>query len=156
MPTAGVIKEENIKWYYPDDVENGGVIDTNNEITSGVNQNIFPNVTNQERLDGATHYRKVFVRNENEATYTGVKSFIYKQSEAENDTITIALGTDVDVVTDAEGYTFYEPLDLEDADALDIGNLDENEYHGIWLKRTVAPSGDGFTNVEFILAVSST
>jgi len=47
-----------------DDTDNcGGAIDTGAEITSGVDNNLFPDITGQEALDGVTKYRKHFRKN---------------------------------------------------------------------------------------------
>lgn len=67
----------------------GGAIDTGDEITSGVSENIFDNVTDAERISGDTEYRKVFIRNENADDYGIPKIWIETQTPATNDAVSI-------------------------------------------------------------------
>ena len=70
----------------------GGAIDTGNEITTNVSQNIFDNVTNAERVAGDTEYRKVFFRNENADTFESVLAWINTNTPYTSDTVWIQLG----------------------------------------------------------------
>jgi len=50
-------------------------IDLANEISlSKIEQNIFDDVTDAERVAGDTDYRKIFIRNENEQSWAAVKA----------------------------------------------------------------------------------
>lgn len=89
----GEILAEKLKWYgcevfEPGD-DHGGDIDLSNEITSGIANNVFPNVTDAERIAGAEHYAKIFFRNENEADYTNALAWIQANTPAVNDEIQI-------------------------------------------------------------------
>lgn len=89
----GVITAANLKWYrctsYEENDDHGGDIDLTEEITSGQANNIFDNVEDQERIDGAVDYRKVFFRNENVDSYTGTKIWIQANTPALNDKVEI-------------------------------------------------------------------
>jgi len=91
----GVISAALLKWYkcatYAEGDSHGGDIDTGSEITSGVANNIFDNVEDQERIDGTVEYRKIFFRNENADAYTGTKIWIQANTPATNDTIAIQM-----------------------------------------------------------------
>ena len=89
----GEILAEKLKWYgcevfEPGD-DHGGDIDLSNEITSGIANNVFPNVTDAERIAGAEHYAKIFFRNENQADYTTALAWIQANTPAVNDEIQI-------------------------------------------------------------------
>lgn len=64
-----------------DDTNNcGGAIDTGSEITSGLDNNLFPDITGQEAYYGVTKYRKIFRKNTNATdTWYDVKSWISQQ-----------------------------------------------------------------------------
>lgn len=89
----GEILAENLKWYQCVDFNpgenHGGDIDLTAEIASGVANNVFPNVTDAERIAGAVHYAKIFFRNENAADYTTALAWIQANTPAVNDEIQI-------------------------------------------------------------------
>ncbi len=92
----GEILAENLKWYQcatfnPGD-SHGGDIDLTHEITTGIPNNVFANVTDAERIAGATHYAKIFFRNENIADYTTALAWIQSNTPAVNDEIQILRG----------------------------------------------------------------
>ncbi len=68
----------------------GGAVNTSAEITSGVSQNIFDNVTDAERSSGVTMYRKVFFRNENADSYNGTKAWIQTNTPSTDTAVTIS------------------------------------------------------------------
>lgn len=88
------ISEASLKKYSSatnsDAAANGGAVDTGAEITSGASQNIFPNITNAERVSGVTKYRKVFLRNENADAYNGVKAWISANTPSGDTALTIS------------------------------------------------------------------
>ena len=151
------IDPDLIKWYrcqtWEEGSTHGGDIDLNSEITTATDKNVFDDVEDAERQAGDTEYRKIYIRNENAETWPGVKLWIKTNTPAANDSIAIALAvTNDDTQQDAEGYTFYTPTSKDDADVLDIGDLAQNEYKGIWIKRVVSPAdGDGYINNYFEL-----
>jgi len=91
----GVISSALLKWYqsavWAQGNAHGGAIDTAAAITSGAMNNVFPNVTNAQRIAGLTDYRKVWFRNENADDYTTVKGWIQANTPATNDAVWIVL-----------------------------------------------------------------
>jgi hypothetical protein len=84
---------------------NGGRISAT-QITTGSLNNLFPNISNAERVAGKTRYRKMFLRNKNTgdlSMYSG-EVWIGTRSLAD-DYFQLKAGTDTDVQTAAEGYT---------------------------------------------------
>jgi hypothetical protein len=69
---------------------NGTGIDTGTEITTATSQNIFPNITNAERITGVTKYKKVFFRNENADAYNGTKAWIATNTPSADTAVTIS------------------------------------------------------------------
>ena len=78
-------------WNESDD--HGGDIDLANEISlSKIEQNIFDDVTDAERVAGDTDYRKIFIRNENEQSWAAVKAWISQFTLSADDEIAVLLG----------------------------------------------------------------
>lgn len=156
---GGIIDPSLMKWYHPletaEGSTHGGGIDTTNEIVSGLDNNIFDDVSDAERESGDIEFRKVYIRNENVATYKGMKCWIQSNTPASNTNIGIALGTDNDVQTDAEGYTFVEPTSKVDINVLDIGDVVQNAAQAIWIKRTVTAGGLGYTDDGFTIRIEN-
>ena len=209
----------------------GGDIDLGQEITSGVDQNLFDDVTNQERIEGDTEYRKFFIRNENVDTWNAIKSWINENTPATNDQVSILLGgimskqgvavqltgtatfeagtavvgdgtlfltevavgekvynstndaeddsvaiasiTDDTHLTLASAYSgtggaiknisvaritysiFVLPDSKSHVDVLVAGDIIQDDYKGIWIKRIVDVGGAGYTNNTFTLGFES-
>lgn len=149
-----------IKWYqcltWTEGSTHGGDIDTGNEITSGADQNIFDDVTNAERVAGDTEYRKIYIRNENADTWQAVKLWISQFTDSTDDEISIALGTNAGVQSvEGVGATYVSPDSKVHTDVLTIGDLAQNAYQAIWIKRVVTAGADGYTNNSFQLAAES-
>lgn len=71
----------------------GGAIDLAREITSGVDNNLFPDITGTEQIAGGTRYRKFFRRNTHATfSWTGVQSWIAAQPG--NATASLGIGID--------------------------------------------------------------
>lgn len=91
-----VVDPDNIKIYrcanWTEGTTHGGGIDTGNEIPDATPQNVFDNVTDQERIDGDTEYRKVFFRNENADNWANLLGKIDSNTPATNTNITILAG----------------------------------------------------------------
>lgn len=87
---------ENLKWYkcltWAEGTTHGGGVDTSSAITDNTSENIFDNVSDAERVDGDTEYRKIFLRNENADSYTLVKAWIDANTPATNTHVTILAG----------------------------------------------------------------
>lgn len=150
----------SIKWYqcavWAEGDAHGGDIDIANEITTGADENIFDDVSNAERVAGDTEYRKIYIKNENADTWEAVKLWIDTFTAAANDEISIKLGTNAGVKS-VEGVAagYVSPDSKVHADVLTIGDLAQNAYQSIWIKRIVSAAGDGYTDNTFKLATES-
>lgn len=150
----------NIKFYqcatWAEGDTHGGDIDTGSEITSGADQNVFDDVTDAERFAGDTEYRKIYIRNENADAWNAVKAWIDTFTPATNDEITVKLGTNAGVQS-VEGVAggYVSPDSKAHGDVLSIGNLAQNAYQSVWIKRVVTAAGDGYTTNNFKLAFES-
>ena len=157
------IEIDNIKFYRPLNVDEnsdsyGGAINLNSEIISDQFQNIFDNVTDQERIEGDTEYRKVFVYNHNAgigSSWLNVKCWIFSNTLSPDDDISIALGTLTDTKYEAKNYTYYKPTAIDHADVLNLGTLATDEKAAIWIKRIVNPDSEKYYANEFRLAFRS-
>lgn len=134
----------------------GGDIDVGNEITSGADQNVFDDVSNAERVAGDTEYRKIFIKNTNVDTWNAVKLWIDTFTPATNDEISIKLGTNAGVKS-VEGVAagYVSPDAKGHGDVLSVGDLAENAYQSVWIKRIVSAAGSGYTANNFKLAFES-
>lgn len=92
----GIISASNLKWYqsatWAQGATHGGDINTAQTVPSSGMNNMFPNITDDQRISGMTDYRKIFFRNENASDYTNAKAFIAANTPALNDDISILLG----------------------------------------------------------------
>jgi len=154
------LSSDNIKFYqcttWAEGDSHGGDIDTENEITSGVEENIFDDVSEAERVSGDTEYRKIFVKNENTDTWGAVKAWIESFTPATNDEISIALGTNAGTQSsEGTGLSYKSPDSKTHEDVLNIGDLAQNEYQAVWIKRVVDAAGDGYTANAFTLSFES-
>ncbi len=78
----------------------GGAIDTSRLITSGVDNNLFPDITGAELTAGGTRYRKCFRKNEHASlSWLNVRS--YAPVQPSNATVSIGVG--IDHADDADG-----------------------------------------------------
>jgi hypothetical protein len=158
------INVDNIKLYNPtdtnEDTDNyGGGINLNSEIITDQTGNVFDNVTDQERIEGDTEYRKVFIYNHNSgvgSAWLNVKCWIFANTLSPDDDISIALGTDVDTKYDAKQYAYVKPDAIDHSDVLDLGTLASDESAAIWIKRIVQPDSAQYWANEFRLAFRST
>ncbi len=83
--------------YINDTTANGGKIGVT-RLTSGVNNNLFPNVISAERTSGVTRYRKFFIKNENPSNIVleNVKLFLSSINSGE-DFFEFIFGDDTDI-----------------------------------------------------------
>jgi hypothetical protein len=92
----GLIQSSLLKWYrslvWTQGDAHGGGIDTATAIVSGQLNNIFPNVTDAQRVAGLTDYRKVWFRNENAGSYSNAVGYIAVNTPATNDAVWILRG----------------------------------------------------------------
>lgn len=85
-----------LKWYqcinWTENGAHGGDIDLSELMVTETMNNMFDDVTDEQRAAGMTDYRKIFFRNENADLYANVKLWISQNTLAENDEIDIRLG----------------------------------------------------------------
>ena len=159
------IEVDNIKFYRPTNKEEGndnygGDIDLNSEIISDQLQNVFDNITDQERIEGDTEYRKVFLKNHNSgegSSWLNVKGWIFSFTLSSDDEISIALAvmSPPDTLYEAKNYTYYQPDTINHANVLNLGTLASNEMSAIWIKRVVNAESQKYYSNEFRLAFKS-
>lgn len=76
------------------------------QVTSNVLNNMFPNVSQDERTNGATKYRKFFFKNKNAAGETAANSRIWISRRSDGgDYFRIKVGTNIDTQAEADDYT---------------------------------------------------
>ena len=76
------------------------------QVTSGILNNLFPNVSQSERTDGATKYRKFFFKNKNAAGETAANSRIWiSKRSTGGDYFRLKAGTNTDIQSAADDYT---------------------------------------------------
>lgn len=108
-----------------DDATNGGRMDNNASINSGVPNNVWPSVFKDERDDGSTKYRKTFfkVANDDDDTYFNTKLWLDIITVADDWMIFFA-GSQTDTAgTDGAGIT--------GTDAYGCGQLTSNVLSGV-------------------------
>lgn len=139
--------------YYPPTNSDGGEIVTTAVIPDNELNNIFDDITDTERVEGHTDYRKIFFRNENTDSFTFPKVYIQSNTPCTTDTIYIALGASNDTTTAATGLTYVQPTSAVHADVLEPSTLAQNESFSIWIKRVVDSGSGGYNNNTFTLTV---
>lgn len=94
------IVETDLKEYKSVNAESdGGAIDLAREITPGVDNNLWPDISGAEAAAGGTRYRKVFRRNTHASlTWQAPKSWIKQQPSG----ATISVGIGIDSADDAD------------------------------------------------------
>jgi len=152
----GVIGPDNIKYYkcasWAEGDTHGGDIDKDSPLASG---EIFDDITDQEREQGDTDYRKIYIANEALCPWPGTKAWIVQNTPAPNDQIYIsASGTNSDTVAQASGYEFVQPSGPNDPNVCDIGEIPAQGYHHLWIKRVVDnPAMEGYKNKTFQIKI---
>lgn len=160
------INVQNIKFYHPlnkteGDTSYGGDINLADEIINDALENIFDNVTDQERIEGDTEYRKIFVYNHNTgegSSWLNVKAWIYVNTLSPHDTIYIAKAilSPPDTLYEAQNYTYYQPDAIDHPDVLNMGTLLTDQKFAVWIKRIVQPASEKYMANKFRLAFKST
>ena len=138
------------------------------EITTGISENIFDHIQPGEPPD--TEYRKVWVKNTNGEVWPSVIGYISQLTAWEKDEIDINMsdGTWGDTEVDAQQYTFYRPTAPDHQDVFPArvydslgnlqnteGNVGQDEFFLVWIRRTVQETTEGYTNNSFKLTFVS-
>lgn len=87
-----------------DTTANGGLMDNNAAVTSGVLNNVWPSVFKAERLAGSTKYRKTFLKvaNDDDDTLFNPQIWVDRRTPGD-DWVTIFAGTQTDTQNDING-----------------------------------------------------
>lgn len=101
------IAQSDLKWYksvvVTDTVANGGRM-SNNLITTGIKNNIFPDVSQAERIAGMIRHRKVFAKNASSANQILVNPVLHLKSiSPAGDRVEMFMGTQTDIEDDLTG-----------------------------------------------------
>lgn len=139
-----------------------------NQITTGQLENVFDHVQPDEKP--STEYRKVWVKNENVDDWLSVVAWISQLTAWNEDEfdINVDQATWTDTQADAVSYTYYRPTarDHVDANKLNVydasgvlqnstGDIGQNEYAPIWIRRTVNTTTEGYSNNNGIIALGT-
>jgi len=139
-----------------------------NQITSGQMENVFDHVQPDEKP--SVEYRKIFIKNENPGTWPDIVAWISVLTGWDEDEfdINVDQATWDDVQTDAVAYTYYRPTSRDHVDTKKLrvynssgelqntdGDLGQNEYAPIWIRRTVNTTTEGYTNNSGIITLGT-
>lgn len=119
---------------------------------------LFDNLTGDEASTGEVAYRCIYLRNEDATSLTTSVLWIDSQTPGGDD-ISIALGGEgkngtaegpkADEYTAPSGETFSAPANK--AAGLSVGDMAQNDYYPVWIKRNVPASTGAYTSNSFTL-----
>ena len=126
--------------------ESLGGVKSSHEVVDDNLHNLFARVSAAEADSGSTKYRGIYIANEvsEDLTWVDVVAFIKEQSLSSDTTVEIGVapeGVDetmeeiTDEDTDPSGVTFTDTEDPDQGEV--IGDIPQNSYVGIWVKRIV-------------------
>ncbi|MEO5341070.1 MAG: hypothetical protein H7837_11245 [Magnetococcus sp. MYC-9] len=115
------IQANEIKWYKSalvnDGASNGGTLSAQ-ECLDGVKNNVWPDVSQAERLTGSVKYRKTFIKVANDADLALINPQIFIETGTPgDDSIVLMAGTQTDTQAQAVGYSRFYGAALLDVDA---------------------------------------
>ena len=162
-----VVTSNDLKLYKSTDGHGGAR--TDNEVSNTVND-LFDRVTGEESSAGDTEYRVFYVRNESASEAVDVKIHLTANYDSATGNDTTALGdiniglnvakntsaaTPTNEDTAPSGVTFSAPGNR--AAGLDIGDLAEDEYRAVYVRRitTASASAKDDATVTFEVSVDS-
>ncbi|MBF0098560.1 MAG: hypothetical protein HQM04_06970 [Magnetococcales bacterium] len=116
------IQASEIKWYKSlvvnDSGSNGGVLSAN-ECVDGVKNNVWPDVSQAERLAGSVKYRKTFIKIANADNLALLDPCIFIETGTPgDDSIVLLAGTQTDTQSEVVDYTRYYGVARLDVDAV--------------------------------------
>ncbi|MEO5362456.1 MAG: hypothetical protein H7838_02340 [Magnetococcus sp. DMHC-8] len=112
------IQANEIKWYKSavvnDTASNGGTLSAS-ECLDGVKNNVWPDVSQAERLSGSIKYRKTFIKVANDDDLALLNPLIFVETRTPgDDSIVLLPGTQTDTQAQVTGYTrFYGAASLD-------------------------------------------
>jgi hypothetical protein len=132
----------------PDASIGGGISSTT--ISTGVDNNLFDDVTGDEANNGSVEYRCFYVMNAHGSiTWRSVKMWIQTLTTSTDDELDIGVApegangtaeTIGDETSAPTNVTFYRPTNKTHSDTLSLGDLSPGDYYPIWIRRTVDAS----------------
>ncbi len=133
----------------------GGPISTT-ELTDNELHNLFAKVSAAEALAGSTKYKGIYVKNEHGTlTLEDAIAFIEAQTDSTDTSIEIAVADEAigasmqrlaNENTAPAAITGSWVSAVGEASGSAIGDLDDDSYRGIWVKRIVNESASAFGN----------
>ncbi|GAG32225.1 unnamed protein product, partial [marine sediment metagenome] len=155
--SPGPVVNSDIKWYrsanWDEGDNHGGNINLSSEIISDELGNIFDDVTDEERTEGKTEYRKIYVFLNKDTVLFNLKLWIDQSALAPDDDISICVEgvTKEDTQEDAESYDYISPANFGEAAV--IGHLEYLSCYPIWIRRIVSPYAIPWHHSTFKLIV---
>ena len=132
------------------------------QVTSNVLNNLFPNVSQDERTDGVTKYRKFFYKNKNSAEETAANSRIWiSRRSGGGDYYRIKAGTNVDTQAEADDYTnwlgagyLYNPIGVDSTRMDVVFDTNNGVYDGSLIRLSDNSGKEEFLTVKGSSGVS--
>ena len=159
------VSAANLKWYHSGGSSNsdpnaslGGAI-SSHEVGTSLN-GLFDDVSSAEASAGDTEYRCIYFKNTDAGTLSNAVAWIDANTPGD-DGLTIGLdlaGKTATADTIADESTAPDPAVTFSAAAskgagLSLGNLAQNDYYAIWIKRVVPSSCASYASDTFTLKV---
>ncbi|MBF0584045.1 MAG: hypothetical protein HQL80_07400 [Magnetococcales bacterium] len=115
------IQSNEIKWYKSssvnDTASNGGTLSAN-ECLDGVKNNVWPDVSQSERVAGSVKYRKTFIKVANDDDLALINPCIFVETATPgDDSIVLLPGSQTDTQAQVVGYTRFYGAAALDVDA---------------------------------------
>jgi hypothetical protein len=128
--------------------------------TEVVGSTIWDSVSSAEASAGDVEYRCIYITNNGTTTATTAKIWIQANTSSADTTLAIALDgngknataeTEADESTAPTGESFTSPTGS--GDGLSLGDLAQNDYYGVWMRRTVTAGAAATASDTFTLRV---
>lgn len=137
----------------------GGAMSSSAQVSTALNA-FFDFVTSAEAAAGDTEYRCIYVTNTGSTTALDAKLWIQSNTPNSDNDIAIALGgegkngtaeTVANESTAPTGESFSAPS--TEGTALSLGDLAQNDYYPVWVRRTVDAGAAADASEQFTLRV---
>lgn len=136
----------------------GGAM-SSTQVSTSLN-GLFDQVSSAEALAGDIEYRCIYVTNTGTTTAQSAKIWIQANTPSADTTVAIALDgngknataeVEADESTAPSGESFTEPAN--EGAALTLGDLAQNDYYPVWIRRTVSAAAAATASDTFTLRV---
>ena len=136
----------------------GGAI-TANQITDGLLNDLFDDVSAAESAAGRTEYRCIYIQNKNAGALVYQTATLHIATNAPNANVNCAIGLDpaganavATTIANEDaapgGVVFTEP---DSGSPFALGDLDTDEFYAFWIRRVVAPGATASAGDSLIL-----